>query len=103
MTFDEICDIAQLTPAEREDAAWFLGAYRMRRTYEELMKTKKPKTKKKEVEADVTLKLSMDEYQTVLQGLDTVIDQYGGTSLGHDKKAQALKDRLIGNTDSSHG
>jgi hypothetical protein len=36
MTFDQICEVARLTPTERDQAAWFLAQYRAKRVYEEL-------------------------------------------------------------------
>lgn len=36
MTFDQICEVAKLTPAERDQTAWFLAQYRAKRVYEEL-------------------------------------------------------------------
>lgn len=38
MTFDWIC--RGLTPAEREQMAWFLGQYRARKTFEALRKAR---------------------------------------------------------------
>lgn len=124
MTFNEICEMAQLTDAERLDAAWFLAAFRMRNTVEQLMKTKRPrgiheageikkmtrepirpKKRTKSKSADVVLELSFAEYQTMLEGLGLIESEYGGTVSNKQlfEDAVALKARLLGSTESAHG
>ena len=36
MTFHELCRANDVTPAERDDLAWFLALYRARMTWEDL-------------------------------------------------------------------
>lgn len=36
MNFHQICEIAKLTPTERDDVAWFLAQFRAKKVYEEL-------------------------------------------------------------------
>lgn len=43
MNFNEFCRMAKVTPAERDQVAWFLAQYRAKRIYDEL-KTEEAKT-----------------------------------------------------------
>lgn len=116
--------MAQITDAERLDAAWFLAAFRMRNTVEQLMKTKRPrgiheageikkmtqepvrpKKRTKSKSADVVLEMTHGEYVLVLNALSAFVGDYAGDEAYEItvRDTLALKDRLMGSTESAHG